>query len=173
MRQLFLIGLTLGIGLLACAKINQKDEEQASPDAPQTYICDKDQRESAMGCHTHWCWHFTQQDLEDLKTMNGVSWKPCYVITVKNHPSISDPDGLVNAGGVPWWWWERGSIGDLVLKRFAVHDYRLVNGANDTSYGDALRQKGNKYCYDVNWSGKYWGTYCMIPMKEASSFSYH
>jgi len=167
---LLVLGSLVSVVLTSCSSRPEVVEEFSSPDAQQTYACDKDQRGFALGCHTHWCWHFTQQDLEDLKRMNGVSWQPCFVRSGKTHRSSSDAAGSVNSGGVPWWWWNKGQVGDLVLKRFSVHDYRLVNGVNDTSYGDAIRQKGRKYCYDVNWSGMYWGTYCMVPMKEASSF---
>ena len=102
--------------------------------------------------------------------MNGVSWQPCYAPSIKESENSTNQLSSVNAGGVPWWWWNKGKVGDPLLKGFGVRDYRLVNGFNDTSYGDAVRMKGKKYCYEVNWSGRYWGTYCMVPMKEASTF---
>ena len=102
--------------------------------------------------------------------MNGVSWQPCYAPSTEQNKISTNQFSSVNAGGVPWWWWNKGKVGDPILKGFGVHDYRLVNGTNDTIYGDAVRMKSKKYCYEVNWSGKYWGTYCMVPMKEASTF---
>ena len=155
----------VSIGLTSCGSPPEQVEKFSSPDWQQHYNCDKEQKDfGPIECKTHWCWNFTQQDLENLRKMNGVSWKPCFVRSGNTKRSSSDTSGWVSAGGVSWWWW------NLVLKRFAVRDYRLVNGFNDTSYGDAVRMKGKKYCYNVNWSGKYWGTYCMVPMKEASTF---
>lgn len=163
----------LSIGVTSCGSRTEVGQKFSSPDVQQHYNCYKEQKDfGPIECKTHWCWHFTQQDLEDLKKMNGVSWKPCFVRSGETKRSSSDAAGWVSAGGVSWWWWNKGQVGDLVLKHFAVKDYRMVNGASGTIYGDAVRQKGSKYCYEVNWLGKYWGTYCMVPMKEASSFLY-
>jgi len=165
------LGSVVSIGVTSCGSRTEVGEKFSSPDVQQHYNCYKEQKDfGPIKCKTHWCWHFTQQDLEDLKKMNGVSWKPCFVRSGKTKRSASDASGWVSAGGVSWWWWNKGQVGDLVLKHFAVQDYRMVNGASGTIYGDAVRQKDRKYCYDVKWSGKYWGTYCMVPMKEAASF---
>ena len=168
---LVLLGSLFSVGLTSCGSPPEQVEKHDSPDGQQQYNCYKEQKDfGPIECKTHWCWHFTQQDLEDLKKMNGVSWKHCFVRSGETKCSSSEATGWVSAGGVSWWWWNKGQVGDLVLKRFAVQDYRMVNGASGTIYGDAVRQKGSKYCYEVNWSGKYWGTYCMVPMKEAASF---
>jgi hypothetical protein len=167
---LLALGSLVSVGVTSCSR-PEVVGKLSSPDGQQHYNCDKEQKDfGPIKCKTHWCWHFTQQDLEDLKKMNGVSWKPCFVRSGKTKRSASDASGGVSAGGVSWWWWNKGQVGDLVLKHFAVQDYRMVNGAPGTIYGDAVRQKDRKYCYDVKWSGKYWGTYCMVPMKEAASF---
>jgi len=168
---LVLLGSLFITGLTSCSR-PEVVEKLSSPDGQQNYNCDKERKDfGSIECKTHWCWIFTQQTLvEELKSMRGVGWRPCYVRADKTNQSSSGPAGFVNAGGVAWFWWNKGQVGDLVLKRFAVHDYRQVNGFNDTIYGDAIRQKDRKYCYDVKWSGKYWGTYCMVPMKEAASF---
>ena len=168
---LLALGSLVIVGVTSCSR-PEVVEKLSSPDGQQQYNCDKERKDfGSIECKTHWCWIFTQQTLvEELKSMRGVGWRPCFVRADKTNQSSSGPAGWVSAGGVAWFWWNKGQVGDLVLKRFAVHDYRQVNGFNDTIYGDAIRQKDRKYCYDVNWSGKYWGTYCMVPMKEAASF---
>lgn len=165
---LLALGSLVSVGVTSCSR-PEVVVEISSPDVQQTYTCGQDPNVGALGCHTHWCWHFTQQNLEDLKKMNVVSLQPCYAPSTEQNKISTNQFSSVNAGGVPWWW-NKGNVGDPILKGFDVQDYRRVNGSNDTIYGDAVRQKGSKYCYDVKWSGKYWGTYCMVPMNEAASF---
>jgi hypothetical protein len=182
-RSLFMCISMLILGALVGCKNNEPEEPTfTSPDSKVQYTCG--QAHGPERCRTHWCWNQTSEDLIGLRKMEGIEWRPCYVGWTG-----------VNNGGVSWWRWERGSIGDKVLHNFYVRDYRELRGAgdNDTFYGDAQQIKPAKkkmlevieiwngipktvrfpdpetddfmrFCYQVKWKSKLWGTYCMVPM---------
>jgi hypothetical protein len=100
-----------------------------APDGVEEYICSELQESSAAGCYTHW-----------TRTIyiNGKAWPWT--------PAICR-ESSCNQGGVPWWWWNEGKLGEPVLKDFWIRDYK--GPKNNNPYGDAKRIPGESNCYSV------------------------
>lgn len=122
-----------------------------SPDMKTYYICGKE-KNSAMGCYTHW----VKSHSPDLKSDNNkdqVKWLPASCSSTK------DKGGLCYQGGVAWWYWSAGEIGDSELQDFVHRDY--ASPKNETNLGTATRSTKGGFCYVARER-----TFCMIPMKK-------
>ena len=73
-----------------------------SPDGKESYKCGSE-KDSAMGCFTHWV-RSVSPDLTD--ELSG-AWRPAFCSDEKS--------GLCYQGGVAWWYWAEGNIGDIEL----------------------------------------------------------
>lgn len=122
-----MLSLLLPLALLSMP--NTAGQVFQAPDGHQEYFCTELQQGSAAGCYTHW-----------TRTIhiNGRAgdWTPAIC-----------GDTWCNQGGVPWWWWKEGKLGDPVLKDFWIRDYRRPN--NNNPYGDARRLPGKTNCYSA------------------------
>ena len=128
--------------------------ESWSPDRAMHYSCG-DEADSAMGCFNTWV--MTEGSVSDA-SMDHL-WRPVKCI----NPSESAEGGLCYQGGVAWWYWSRGDLGDPVLFDFVHRDYAgpMVNGRwrNDTPKGDARLDGQRDHCYVAMKQ-----TFCMVPM---------
>ena len=125
---------------------------QAQPDPLQNYVCGREAH-SAAGCYTHWCMGYELSPQPTTPSKQDPSWMVCYVKPQR------DGGVLVYQGGVAWWGWERGQLGDATLGDFWVRDYRTDRerdacGVNCTRYGLATQIKARPSCYRVkeNWT---------------------
>lgn len=109
-----------------------------SPDGIRFYECG-DEKNSVEGCHTFW--------LKEIRNGDSQGWRSGYCI-----------NRLCYQGGVAWWYWKLGNIGDSILKGFVQRDYQGPN--NESLLGDAklISRKNNCYLAANR-------TFCMVPMK--------
>ena len=126
-----------------------------SPDRSVRYECG-DEADSSIGCFNTWV--LTEGSVSDA-SMDG-HWRPVKCI----NPSMSSDGGLCYQGGVAWWYWKRGDLGDPILFDFVHRDYAgpMIDGRwrNDTPKGDARLDRNRDSCYVAMKQ-----TYCMVPMQ--------
>ena len=126
-----------------------------SPDRSVRYECG-DEADSSIGCFNTWV--LTEGSVSDA-SMDG-HWRPVKCI----NPSMSSDGGLCYQGGVAWWYWKRGDLGDPILFDFVHRDYAgpMIDGRwrNDTPKGDARLDRNRDGCYVAMKQ-----TYCMVPMQ--------
>ena len=126
-----------------------------SPDHSTSYECGSEV-DSAMGCFNTWV--LTEGSVGDASMDH--QWRPAKCI----NPSESSEGGLCYQGGVPWWYWSRGDLGDPVLFNFVHRDYAgpMINGRwrNDTPKGNAKLHQSRNHCYVAMQQ-----TFCMVPMR--------
>ena len=135
------------LALLLFIPIEANAQTFTAPDGTQTYRCGSE-KNSGMGCCTYWV-KSVSPDLID-QSSDGL-WRPA---------ACSDEGrGLCYQGGVAWWYWSEGSIGDNQLKDFVHRDYTVPG--NDNALGTALLVDPRKNCYRL--AGR---TFCMVPMTD-------
>ena len=126
-----------------------------SPDGKTTYQCGSESA-SAMGCFNYWVLMDGPKVSAEVKNR----WRPAKC----SNPDGTPYQGLCYQGGVAWWYWQKGNIGDAVLYDFKHRDYAgpMINGIwrNDTPKGNARKDHSRPGCYIAMTE-----TYCMVPLE--------
>jgi hypothetical protein len=129
------------IGAALSSSSLSSEVDSVSPDGIRFYKCNEE-RLSSEGCHKYW--------LKSIWKGDSQGWLTGYC--------PRDSKGtLCYQGGVAWWYWKSGVIGDPVLKGFVHRDYQ--SPGNDTYLGDAKLISAKDYCYSVATR-----IFCMKPM---------
>ena len=138
-------------GLIFLAVPATAANKSKAPDGSTTYTCG-DERGSAVGCFNYWVKSYSP-DLPKADRTNDGIW------VAASCSSSAAEGGLCYQGGVAWWYWSRGAIGDQELTGFTHRDYSVPG--NDNRLGTAIQIKGREGCYGV--AGR---TFCMIRMND-------
>jgi hypothetical protein len=121
--------------------LSSSEVDSVSPDGVRFYKCE-DERSSSEGCYSFW--------LKSIWKGDSQGWRTGYC--------PGDSRGfLCYQGGVAWWYWKSGKIGDPILKGFFHRDYQ--SPGDDTYLGDAILVSKENFCYLA--AGR---TFCMKPM---------
>ena len=151
MKTNYALTLYLMISCVFSPSLSANAKEFKSPDQKVTYICGAE-KNSAMGCFTHWV-KSIRPDLESDVYVDTGKWRPAAC------SSTREEGGLCYQGGVAWWYWSKGKIGDAELQDFVHRDY--AGPKNETNLGNAFLAINGGYCYTARRR-----TFCMIPMSQ-------
>lgn len=118
---------------------SSQEVDSVSPDGLRFYSC-KEEKNPYYGCYTYW--------LKSIVNGDSSGW----------HIGFCE-ERACHAGGVLWWGWRSGQLGDRVLGGFVHRDYEGPD--NQSNLGDAIKLSGNNNCYQAAQR-----RFCMVRMNQ-------